>query len=429
LPVARKLLKNTDDLYIPDYRRNIYKILPTALRCLGRRVPLEDLCGFPEVRAHLEKNTALGAKRVIVCLVDSLGVDNIQDTRLGKLYNELDGLALSSTFPTITSSAVTSIHMGVPPTKHGILGHRIYFDEYGTVVDTLRMAGQGVRIRDALVTAGVDVTRLRWSKPVVDLLSQQSESPIIHADGLPSHIAGTGLGHLFVDKPNILSYADYVDAFGMTRRLLDHYPGEPIFATLYFGLIDYFAHKYGPYSPEYREGCDSFLRQLRIFVERLTPNEAKETTIIICSDHGQTQIREKRKIVFSKAQLQEVKGALIGPPGHSGRVMHFYCAGADNRKRLKQWLKDHVEDRALILDSREIGKSRLFPGKLTQAMTSRLGDLLLICREGVDVEVERDYYYSEKARLLPSAGLVGHHGSLSRDELYTPFLAFNAQRL
>lgn len=396
---------------------------------MGRRVPREDLFGFPEIHSHLKRNDALDAKRVIVCIVDSLGVDNFQNSRIGRFFSDIDGVTLSSTFPSITSSAVTSIHLGVPPTKHGILGHRIYFQEYGAIVDTLRMAGQGVRFRDAIVTAGIDVRRLLWSKPVVDLLSQQPESPVIHADGLPNHIAGTGLGHFFVDKPNIIAYADYVDAFGMTRRLFDHYPRQPIFATLYFGIIDYLAHKYGPYSLEYREGCDVFFRQLRVFTERLTPSEAKETTIIICSDHGQIPLREERKIIFSREQLMEVKGTLIGPPGHSGRVMHFYCAGSDKRKRLKKWLKEQVEDKALILDTKEIAKARLLPGKFTRAITGRLGDLLLICRDGVDVEVERDYYKSEKERLLPRYEMVGHHGSLSSEELYTPFLAFNACKL
>ncbi len=396
---------------------------------MGRQVPLEDLFNFPEVRAHLERNDALGAKRVIVCLVDSLGVENIQNSQLSQLFRDTEGVTLSSTFPTITSSAVTSIHLGVPPTKHGIMGHRIYFQEYGAIVDTLRMAGEGVRIRDAIVTAGIDVRRLLWSKPVVDLLSQQLDSPVIHADGLPGHIAGTGLGHFFVDKPNIIPYADYVDAFGMARRLIDHYPRKPIFATLYFGIIDYLAHKYGPHSIEYREGCDVFLRQLRVFTERLTPAEAKDTTIIICADHGQTPVREEQRILLLKEELKEVKGTLIGPPGHSGRVMHFYCAGSNNRRRLKQWLKEQLEDKALLLETKEIAKARLLPGKLTRAVTGRLGDLLLICRDGVDVEVEQSYYQSEKERLLPKSRLVGHHGSLSADELYTPFLAFNARKL
>ncbi len=420
---------DTDDLYLPDYKRNIYKVFPTALRCMGRKVPRDDLFSVPEVRTHLKKNNAMDARRVIVCLVDSLGVSNIQSSKLGQLFDDIDGITLSSTFPSITSSAVTSIHMGVPPTEHGILGHRIFFPEYGNVIDTLRMAGQGVRFRDAIVTAGIDVRLLLWSKPVVDLLSQQHEAPVVHADGLPNHIAGTGLGHFFTDKPNILPYTDYIDAFGMTRRLIDHYPTQPIFATLYFGIIDYIAHKFGPYSQEYRESCNLFLRQLRAFIERLTPSEAKETTIIICSDHGQTPLHEERKILFSKEDLEEVKGTLIGPPGHSGRVTHFYCASSGKRKKLKEWLKAHVEDRALILDTKEIAKARLLPGKITRRIIGRLGDLLLICRDGVDTEIEREYHRPGHEGLLPRRKLVGHHGSLSSDELYVPFLAFNAEKL
>ena len=92
----------------------------------------------------------MNAERVIVCIVDSLGVQNFQGTKLAKFIENLDGITLSSIFPSITSAAIPSINFGLPPTAHGILGHVIYFKEYGALIDTLRMAGDKTRFRDAI---------------------------------------------------------------------------------------------------------------------------------------------------------------------------------------------------------------------------------------------------------------------------------------
>jgi hypothetical protein len=428
MSLSRTLLDGTDDLYVPDYKVNVYKALPTALRCLDVRAPREDLLGDKVVRAHLTANNALKAERVVFCIVDSLGVDNMQGTTVAKLFADLQGVTLSSTFPTITSSAVTSIHLGVPPTSHGIMGHQIYFREYGVLVDTLRMAGADVRTRDAIPYAGIDVRVLRWTDSIAEQL-QETNSSVVYADCLPGHIAGTGIGHFFTLRSNMVPYTDYVDAFGGIRRLFARFPSQPLFATLYVANIDFLAHKYGPYTHEYKEGCDEFLRHLRSFTESLRESTAKTTTIVLVADHGQHTISDERRIVFTRDQLAEVKGTLRAPPGYSGRVMHFYCASPSKRRQLKHWLQDQVGDRALVMDVKDLNTARLLPAPATRAVVDRLGDLLLLCREGANAEIERRMPESQPAYLLPPTPLLGSHGSTTADELYVPFLGFNAQAL
>jgi len=428
MTLSRIQLKGTNDLYVPDYERNIYKVLPTALRCMGVQIPRDDLFNYPEVQKHLKVNDAQKAERVIVCIVDSVGIENIRNTTLAQLFEDLNGVTLSSVFPTITSAAITSIHMGATPSEHGIFGHCIYFREYGSIVDTLRMTGYNVNFRDAIPRSGIDVRNLLWCSPISDLLNQ-TESQVIYADGLPDHIAGTGLGHFFTHNSNILPFSGFIDAFGMTRRVLAAFFGRPLFVTLYFADLDFLAHKFGPYSIEYREGCDSFLRHLRAFAESLSPAEVKQTTIVICSDHGQNSFREERKIFFSQAQLEEVKGTLSRPPGHSGRVMHFYCASPAKRKRLKDWLQEYVSDRAIIFDTKDLEKAKLLSKPISRKVTERLGDLLLIGRDGASTVVESSRYRGEPWGILPMTEMMANHGSLTADELYTPFIACNASRL
>ena len=419
------LLPGTDDLFRPDYHLNIYRVLPTALRCMGVQTNRDDLFESRPVKYQLAANKALDAQHVIVCILDSLGVQNMQGTKLLDFIKTHDGVSLSSIFPSITSAAIPSINFGVPPTTHGILGHVIFFPEYGTLVDTLRMSGYKVRYRDAIASAGIDVRQLLWSQGLPALL-EKTHPDLIVAEGLPQQIPGTGLGRFYVQRDKVITYQGFIDGFGMTHRMIAHYQNHPLFMTCYFPELDVFAHKYGPYSREYKAGCDGFLSQLSAFAQSLPASQAKNTTILLCSDHGQNLMLEDKEIMLTQEELKEVQGTLRIPPGHSGRVTHFYTRSPAKRQKLKKWLQDHVADRALIFDAKDIDQHRLLPIPTSRKILQRLGDLLLIGRDGVRLRIAREEPYSEIERLLPDEGLLGHHGSLTLDELLTPFLAINA---
>ncbi|MHA2406034.1 MAG: alkaline phosphatase family protein [Candidatus Hermodarchaeia archaeon] len=423
-----KPLADTDDLFVPDYQQNIYRVLPTALRCMGRQIPRHDLFSVPKVKKHLITNNALNAERVIVCIVDSLGIQNFQGTKLAAFFEELNGIPLSSTFPSITSAAIPSINFGLPPTIHGILGHVIFFKEYGALVNTLRMSGDTARGRDAITYAGIDVKALLWAKGIPKVL-QELHPDVVVAEGLPREIPGTGLGRFYVLKESIVTYNGFIDAFGMARRVLNHFPSSPLFTTLYFPLIDTLAHKYGAYSSEYKAGCNSFHKHLRAFIEELPTSEAKKTTIVLCSDHGQNPLREERAIIIPQEELEEIRDTLKVPPGHSGRVTHFYCRSTSKRHKLRKWLQNRIENRAVLLDPKELNHSGLLSTPVTKSIIQRIGDLLLIGRDGVSLRVEREDFGNESWGLLPWTGLLGSHGSVTTDELLTPFLAFNAKTL
>ncbi len=418
-------LLDTDDLFVPDFFQNIYRVLPTALRCIKAPIPRDDLFDIPCVLKHLKSNNALNTKRVIVCIVDSLGVQNFRGTELSAFFEDLNGITLSSTFPSITSSAIPSINFGLPPSEHGILGHVIYFKEYNALIDTLKMSGANTRWRDAIAAAGIDVKTLLWAPGIPDLLTRQHPG-LIQAVGLPREIPGTGLGRFYILKENIFTYNGFIDAFGMVHRVLNEYPSSPLFATLYFPLIDTLAHKYGAFSIEYRAGCNAFYQQLRTFIEQLPSSVVKTTTIFLCSDHGQNPLQDGRSIIITQEELNEIKGTLKIPPGHSGRVTHFYCRSASKRRQLRNWLLERIEDKAILLNPKELNQSKLLPKPVTRRVIQRLGDLLLIGRSGVSLRVERKDSATESIGLLPWPGLLSSHGSLTKDELFTPLLAFRA---
>lgn len=395
---------------------------------MGVALPRDDLFGSKEVLKHLKANNATNAHRVIVCIVDSLGIQNIQGTRLASFFEELEGISLSSTFPSITSAAISSIYMGLPPSAHGILGHVIYFKEYGALIDTLRMSGANTRFRDAIAQAGVNVRALQWTKGISELL-KETHSDLVYAQGLPREIPGTGLGRFYVFPEDVVPYSGFIDGFGMVHRVLEEYPSPPLLATIYFPLVDTLAHKYGITSPQYRAGCNAFYHHLRDFIESIPSSEAKKTTIVLCSDHGQNSFQEDQAVVIPQEEFDEVRDTVIVPPGHSGRVAHFYCKTSQKRRKLRKWLHTRTEGRAILLDPKELNQSGLLPTPINRAIIQRLGDLLMIGRDGVLLSVDRKEFTFDSSGLLPWMSLKGNHGSITIDELETPFLAFNAKSI
>jgi len=427
MSLFQKPLSGTDDLFAPNYQQNIYRVLPTALRCMGINLDRDDLFDQPNVKKHLKQNNALNAERVIVCIIDSLGSQNILGTKLETFLNDMGAISLSSTFPTITSVAIPSINFGVPPTSHGLLGHVIYFPEYGALIDTLRMSGYKLRYHDAIPYAGIEIRALLWAEGIPELLHKLHPS-IVVAEGLPVAIPGTGLGRFYVRKEDIVPFNGFIDAFGMVRRVFDHYKNHQLFMTLYLPQIDNLTHKYGPSSPEYKAGCNAFHQQLQAFLESLPISEAKRTTVMLCSDHGQNPLQKNQTILLTQDQLEEVKSTLKVPPGHSGRVTHFYCKSASKRRKLKHWLLEQVEDKALVFDAKDLDQAQLLPVQSSKRIIQRLGDLLLIARNGAQLIVEREDDSTKPWGLLPNQGFLANHGSLTSDELLTPFIAFNAAK-
>jgi hypothetical protein len=135
LPLFEKLpLKPFQgELFLPNFKQNICGVMPTAFELLNLPLPTKST-PYSYLRTKEGQKTIFQnvlevidtPRHVINVLIDSWGVSNLTSlTTLSKLFRNLQGFLISSVFPTITSSAVTSWHMGVPPKDHGILGHKL----------------------------------------------------------------------------------------------------------------------------------------------------------------------------------------------------------------------------------------------------------------------------------------------------------------
>jgi hypothetical protein len=417
----KNLVKEADitpGLFRPNYKRCIHMALPTALSFLGFRLPEQQYSSLGDttgLRKIMESNSCFDADNVIMVVADSVGIEQFRKSSyLTNIYKESNGFELSSVFPTITSTALASIHMATTPGIHGIFGHKIFFKELGTVVDTLKMSTLSFGVRDALIRVGIDARALTYSSSPYDLVEQQG---IQHVELLEDEIAGTGLSNMIYKKQVARGFNSLIDAFSMARHALEDSQGKKLIVNLYTGLLDSLSHKYGPYSDEYAIGMRFLDENIRRLIGSVKDSTAEKTTFVFLADHGQDPIDPQLEIAFSKSEIDEVSKYLRAPAGKSGRVMHFYVK-EDSQEEVLQFLRRKVEDRGYLVPFEDAIK--YFIGKTTDMKMSRLrlGDLVLILKSGANAEVIRD-----NSQSMREEKLRGSHGSTTMNELLVPFIS------
>ncbi|MEM3587212.1 MAG: alkaline phosphatase family protein [Candidatus Jordarchaeaceae archaeon] len=409
------------DLFVPNYNQNIFMTIPTAFKMLNINViDRKNLFDNKACRQMLDENECLDAENVINIIVDSVGIQQFPlAERLYKIYKRLNGTVLSSIFPTITSAAIPSIHFGLPPERHGIMGHKILFPHLGCIVDTLKMASVNAPSFDMLYRSGIDVKLLLLERGIYNLLNEEN---VLHAELLPWEIAGTGLSHLFETEKISIGYSDIIDGFALAKRILEKYEGRKTLINIYVSLMDSMSHIYGPYSEEYKYAISHLENTILNFIKRLNDNIAKKSVITIFSDHGQDGLEQEKKIMVTETEIEEVSPFLRFPPGRSGRVMHFYVKEGCSQD-VVDWLTKKVGDNGLALTFKEIQKRLLPEAKDLDIIQSRVGDVVLIMRKGAEMKMEKEEE-ENKVEIIEKT-FLGSHGSITFNEMMVPYLASN----
>ncbi|MFX0197933.1 MAG: alkaline phosphatase family protein [Candidatus Hodarchaeota archaeon] len=422
-------------LYEPDFEKSICGVMPTAFELLGLSVPTKvahySFSKFIEGKTAILQNIlnlSDSPRHIVNVLIDSWGVGNLSnnlESDFDKLFFALNGFLISSVFPTITSSAVVSWHMGVPPSEHGLLGHKIFFKEIGTVVDTLNLrtvTGQGGR--DSLVRVGLRPKKWLWSPP---LYNELEKSDVLHIELLSRELARTGLSHfLHSNKTSsiVIGCNDLVDIFATARELIVRInKRKKLLMNIYLGEFDWLAHKFGPQSPEGAEGLKHIMDALKWFLFSLSEPLLKETVLTLSADHGQVDTNLMPPVSFSRTQQEFlIQEMLCTIPGRSGRITHFYVKpGKEND--LITYLEKVVDTRGVIIPADE-AHSLLNVNTVSDQIRSRFGDILVLLDPGTQFAFESkgedSDVFSEIEGELADFPMKGSHGSLSFQELVVP---------
>ena len=387
------------DFYRPDYSRGLNCVFPTVFELLGRPVP-----GLPTLQKFLPAASRKPVRKVFLLCLDAYGFKELAlSSRFRGLYRDY-GTWITSVFPSITSCALTSLYQALPPSRHGLLGHLIWKDSPGAVVDMLKMHVVGAKA--SLADSGFDLQQ--WKREPGLLEGDHGrEVPGIHL--MPEPIVNSGLSTYTYGHARRVGYVELLEGFTKAGRMLS--AAAEGWVGLYTPLVDSLSHILGGDTPQMRLAVRQIEDAVHWMVSSLPQQVVEESTLMVVADHGQATTRVRIPLHGEPVEWLDAHTRAVG---FSGRVMHVYLGGRPEAE-VSRWLTGLVGDGGRVFRFDEV-RELAGPGGDDAWVRQSLGDLVVVLRDGYNWEKRQpadDPYASQ---------LVSQHGAMSWNEMFIPLL-------
>ncbi|HVB12940.1 MAG TPA: alkaline phosphatase family protein [Nitrososphaerales archaeon] len=352
------------------------------------------------------------AKHVVLLLLDGLGSKLVESARknygvpsferVSENSNQLD---ITSVFPSTTASAISSLHTGLTPQEHGVIGYTMYLRELGLIGQMLRFSPMlGGR---SLFDIGLDRQKFLGGETIHERLGKEGMDSTVY---VPRYIMDSGLSQLTYRGALVEPQNSAADMLVGLRKNLEKAKRKS-FHFAYHPSPDTLLHAHGPYSEEYAVELESIFRivESELF-RKLDRSVAKDTVLIISGDHGGVHI--ERENVIDLFNHPKLLGMLKLPPTGDSRaaILHIKEGEEDGiRKYFDQYFENLFEIRTSkwLLDQGYFGL-----GRVKAETYDRIGDL---------VALPRSYNAMDNSIIDPNHGSIpGRHGGLSEEEMKVP---------
>jgi predicted AlkP superfamily pyrophosphatase or phosphodiesterase len=429
MPVLKKIeneiLKSRQkgEFVYPYYEKYCISNIPSTISSI--------LTGIREERAlpeNLFMDDIKKTEKIILFLIDGFGYH--QWLRYFKGYEFFKTLTkntnivpLTSTFPSTTAAAITTINTGLNPDEHAIPEWVVYFREIDRVISTIPFSPIGMGVLDSLVSEGFDPKILYKGKNLYQKLKKgKVKSFAFQKDS----IAYSAYSKVILNGSKIIPFKGHLDLVVKIRDALEKTKG-PSYFYVYLDLIDAVSHKYGLYTKEYESAISSLSSILyQDFLKKVSRKIANETSIFITSDHGAVNIDPQKTIYLNyfaemnKYYSRNRKGKIIPPTG-SPRDVFLHIKDA-KLKETKEFLKSKFSGIAEIVESKEaIGRGLFGLGRPTDRFTERIGNLMILPYGNHTI-----WYEHKKGERFK---LRSHHGGLNPEEMMTYLAASKLSNL
>jgi hypothetical protein len=408
-----------NNFLVPDYREKCLSNIPwflletlTAKRQV-RTLPEELFSGIEKERFE----------KVILILIDGFGFYQLLEHKEG-LFKRIGKLAcinpITTVFPSTTAAALTSLSTGLTPQEHGLIEWYIYLEEAKEIIASLLFSPLGSRGRDLLADKFSPRILFDGRTFYSDLAKSDVKSFVF----LGRNIARSSYSKVAYRGSELVPYTSSSDMFVNLRRVLGQV-AEKSYYQVYWSTVDTMEHTYGPSFEGSKLELELFMHSFFDgFIDRLDKKQARNTLLIITSDHGQIDIEPEKTIYLNRFRKLQEKfrknpdGKLIEPTGSARDVfLHVEDVGSTIA-----YLQKKFNGKALVVDTAEAMTKGLFGmGKKSDKFMKRLGQILLLPYSNNTVW----YKFANLGKL----DLRGHHGSLTPTELIVPFIAVDLEKL
>ncbi len=394
----------------PDYRGGgTVNLSESVLRHFGAAA-----AGMSGLRPDLLPPDLLdGASVVIMLIVDGFGYLQLREQmamgnapHLSRLLQERPSTfqPITTTAPSMTSCALTTLNTAATPAQHGLVGWNLYLEQAGTVVDMLKFAPalrpqdgeiESIKPESFLATPTI-YQRLKWA----GIMAQVVNFALFRDTAL------TRMMHAGADY---YSYVTQSDLCIQIRRLAEAATG-PTFIGGYWDKVDTISHFYGSRSEEI--GTEIALLDFIVGRELLDKLHRKDVTLLITADHG--QITTPPELIITANEDRELLRLLTQPLGGDSRSVYLY-AKPGQEAALLTYVQQKYGAIATALTRDQFIASDLLGGPVAAQFRSRVGDVVLLMHDHRRFR----YIYNDQAKLP----LVGMHGGMTAEEMYSTLIA------
>ena len=361
--------------------------------------------GLPTPHTPLDVSGLIGkAERLLLFIIDGLGIENLKKLvkkREFRVIGRVEWQRLTSTFPSTTATAITTLSTGLTPIEHGIIGYILYFKEFGTVANAIEMCPIGGR-RDMLLHMGLKPEKFLRGETIFQKLSSAG----IEAYSIThSRLVNTGFNRVIAQGAHQKGFYGLSD---MCTTVLEIFREKkaPVFVSVYWGLVDTMGHRYGADGEIYQREAAMILRTLE---EELLPRLDEDVVMMVVSDHGQIPTSWEDEVWWSRED--EIYRFLKVLPTGEQRMMYLH---GNDVEGLREYLLNNYAERLSLFATTDAETRRLLgDGTPHPYVFDRMGDLILVARKRFSFNFK--YTGQEQS-------LGGRHGGLSKEEMIVPLM-------
>ena len=367
-----------DEFIFPDFNKsnlNISSTLAKYLNCKNDKPTLDILTN------ELNKNY----KHIVFICFDGLGMNpiniNLDDDSFLKRNIKME---LTSTFPSTTTNATTSLLSNKYPLEHGWFGWSMYFEEMNKNINIFPKT-------NSINNKPIKITK----SPIKleDYYFDNANTDYNINTIFPKYVE-------VKNKDNNHVFENIDEFFNYLNDILNKDSKEFIYA--YYGEPDTTMHEYGVTS----KNAKDLINDINSRVENLY-NNTKDTLFIITADHGQIDVEGYVDFYGDK----HLRNMLVIYPYLDSRAVAFKVKEDKRIEFVKYFNSKYSEDFKLYESKELIDKGVFGP---TGDKGYLLGDYIAI-----------GTFTNKTAIMTPvSHRFKGHHTSLTK-EMMVPLILFN----
>ncbi len=384
-------------MHLPDYKGgSIVNLMSSIGNVLGAKPNI-----YPELRI-LPSSELKNSQNIVLMVIDGLGFEYLMKKHDSFLKENIRG-RITSVFPPTTSAGVGTFLTGVPAQQSGLTAWFMFLKEIGALVKILPFMPRGGN--EHLEKREVKMNEILGASAFTSRIN--AKSFVINPKMLLGTAFTTATGKRAVHV-GCTKFSDYLNK--ITKAVKSK--GKKKYIYAYWPDIDSFSHEFGVGSKKHEKHFKEIDKKIKKFLEKL---KGTSTKVIITADHGlQNTPKEKQVWMKDHPKLME---CLTMPRSGEGRLAYLYVHPT-KAKQFEWYVKTHMDKYCWMFRSQDLIQRNAFGlGAPNKNLFDRAGDYTLVMKENYILKDVIPGEHGDKN--------IGHHGGVSKEEMYVPLIVFN----